>query len=120
MFNGALGTVVSVNLEEQEITVLFDERHVTDDRADLNEISLAWAVTIHQSQGSEYPSGTMLMANVYAALPDAQPQPVVHRVNAGEEAGDFSEAKKGDWASGAAGKSTGALLLSKRLSRVVG
>jgi exodeoxyribonuclease V alpha subunit len=37
------------------MTVQFDERSVTYDRADLNEITLAWAVTIHKSQGLEYP-----------------------------------------------------------------
>ncbi|WP_121971097.1 ATP-dependent RecD-like DNA helicase [Leptolyngbya sp. BC1307] len=61
VFNGDLGTVVGIDLEEQEVTVLFGERHVTYDRADLNEITLAWAVTIHKSQGSEYPVVLMPM-----------------------------------------------------------
>ena len=61
VFNGDLGTIVSVDLEKQEVTVLFDERPVTYDRADLNEITLAWAVTIHKSQGSEYPVVIMPM-----------------------------------------------------------
>jgi exodeoxyribonuclease V alpha subunit len=55
VFNGDLGTIISIDLEEQEVTVQFDARSVTYDRADLNEITLAWAVTIHKSQGSEYP-----------------------------------------------------------------
>ena len=33
----------------------YDQRWVTYDAADLNELTLAWAVTIHKSQGSEYP-----------------------------------------------------------------
>ena len=33
----------------------FESRSITYDLADLNEIGLAWAVTIHKSQGSEYP-----------------------------------------------------------------
>ncbi len=49
VFNGDLGTIVGIDLEKQEVTVLFGERHVTYDRADLNEITLAWAVTIHKS-----------------------------------------------------------------------
>ncbi|MGI8934496.1 MAG: ATP-binding domain-containing protein [Phormidesmis sp.] len=61
VFNGDLDTIVGIDLEEQEVTVLFDERSVTYDRADLNEITLAWAVTIHKSQGSEYPVVLMPM-----------------------------------------------------------
>ena len=61
VFNGDLGTVVGIDLEEQEVTVLFGDRQVVYDRADLNEITLAWAVTIHKSQGSEYPVVIMPM-----------------------------------------------------------
>ena len=55
VFNGDLGIVEGFDLEEQETTVQFESRSVTYDLADLNEIGLAWAVTIHKSQGSEYP-----------------------------------------------------------------
>ncbi len=55
VFNGDLGTITAVDTEEQEVTVAFNERLATYDYADLNEITLAWAVTIHKSQGSEYP-----------------------------------------------------------------
>jgi exodeoxyribonuclease V alpha subunit len=56
VFNGDVGMVVSIDLEEQEVVVKFaDERPVSYDYADLSELSLAWAVTIHKSQGSEYP-----------------------------------------------------------------
>ena len=56
VFNGDVGTVTSIDLEEQEVVVQFaDERAVSYDYADLSELSLAWAVTIHKSQGSEYP-----------------------------------------------------------------
>ncbi len=37
------------------LTVQFEGRFVTYDYADINELALAWAVTIHKSQGSEYP-----------------------------------------------------------------
>ena len=47
--------IAAVDVEEQEVVVQFGERSVSYDYADLNEISLAWAVTIHKSQGSEYP-----------------------------------------------------------------
>ncbi len=55
VFNGDLGTISEISLEEQEVTVQFAERAVTYDYADLGELALAWAVTVHKSQGSEYP-----------------------------------------------------------------
>jgi exodeoxyribonuclease V alpha subunit len=55
VFNGDLGTIVGINLEEQDVTVQFAGRSVTYDYADLSELSLAWSITIHKSQGSEYP-----------------------------------------------------------------
>jgi exodeoxyribonuclease V alpha subunit len=55
VFNGDLGTITAIDLEEQEVTVQYQERLVTYDYADLNEITLAFATTIHKAQGSEYP-----------------------------------------------------------------
>jgi exodeoxyribonuclease V alpha subunit len=55
VFNGDLGVIVAIDNEEQEIKVQFDQRQVSYDYADLLEVDLAWAVTIHKSQGSEYP-----------------------------------------------------------------
>lgn len=55
VFNGDLGVVTNINTEEQEVTVQYTTKTVSYDLADLNEIALAWAVTIHKSQGSEYP-----------------------------------------------------------------
>src|SRR5260370_20757718 len=54
VFNGDIGTIASIDLEEQEVVVHFTERAVTYDYADLSELALAWAVTVHKSQGSEY------------------------------------------------------------------
>ena len=55
VFNGDVGTIASIDLEEQEVVIQFTERTVTYDYADLSELALAWAVTVHKSQGSEYP-----------------------------------------------------------------
>ena len=56
VFNGDLGILKTIDSEEQEVTIQFDQRLVTYDYADLNELALAWAITIHKAQGSEYKS----------------------------------------------------------------
>ncbi|HEY9619088.1 MAG TPA: ATP-dependent RecD-like DNA helicase, partial [Crinalium sp.] len=55
VFNGDLGVIRAIDPEEQEVEAQFGDRTVTYDYADLNEITLAFATTIHKSQGSEYP-----------------------------------------------------------------
>ncbi|MCP6761905.1 MAG: ATP-dependent RecD-like DNA helicase [Fischerella sp. CENA71] len=55
VFNGDVGFITKIDTEEQEVSVQYAEREVNYDYADLNEIALAWSVTIHKSQGSEYP-----------------------------------------------------------------
>ena len=61
VFNGDVGFITEIGTEEQEVTVNYSNRSVTYDYADLNEIALAWSVTIHKSQGSEYPVVIMPM-----------------------------------------------------------
>ena len=55
VFNGDLGIIRRIDTTEQEVIIEFDERQVIYDYGDLNEVGLAYAVTIHKSQGSEYP-----------------------------------------------------------------
>lgn len=55
VFNGDIGVVTKVNLEDRELTVDFDDRAVVYDATELDELVLAYATTIHKSQGSEYP-----------------------------------------------------------------
>lgn len=55
IFNGDVGTIRSIDLEEQELLVHFGQRDVVYDYADLSELALAWAITVHKAQGSEYP-----------------------------------------------------------------
>lgn len=60
IFNGDMGMVVQINEYAAEVIVEFDEhRRVTYPFAQLDEIELAYAVTIHKSQGSEYPAVIM-------------------------------------------------------------
>ncbi len=57
VFNGTVGTVTSLSLEDQTLTVLTDEDEPVDyDFAELDELAHAYAITIHRSQGSEYPA----------------------------------------------------------------
>lgn len=56
VFNGDVGFVRDVDEETRSLVVLFDGRPVTYGAADLDELVLAYAVTIHKSQGSEYPA----------------------------------------------------------------
>lgn len=55
VFNGDIGTVSSLDLEERKLTVRFDDREVEYDVTELDELVQAYAITIHKSQGSEYP-----------------------------------------------------------------
>jgi exodeoxyribonuclease V alpha subunit len=74
IFNGTVGVVTGLSLEQQTLTVLTDEDEPVDyDFAELDELAHAYAVTIHRSQGSEYPavviplttsSWTMLQRNL--------------------------------------------------------
>ncbi len=56
VFNGDIGIVESINAEAQELTVVIDGRNVVYSFSDLDELVLAYAVTIHKSQGAEYPA----------------------------------------------------------------
>lgn len=60
IFNGDIGMIVQINEYAGEVVVEYDEhRRVTYPYAQLDEIELAYAVTIHKSQGSEYPAVIM-------------------------------------------------------------
>jgi len=56
VYNGDLGVVSRIDMEEGELSVDFDGREVTYGFGELDELVLAYATTIHKSQGSEYPA----------------------------------------------------------------
>jgi exodeoxyribonuclease V alpha subunit len=62
VFNGDIGQVVKIDHVEREVTIRFDLREVVYDFGELDEISLAYAITIHKSQGSEFPSVVIPLA----------------------------------------------------------
>lgn len=56
IFNGDMGTILEINNKEQKMSVLFDDNRISKyDFTLLDELETAYAVTIHKSQGSEFP-----------------------------------------------------------------
>jgi exodeoxyribonuclease V alpha subunit len=55
VFNGDIGRIELIDLEEGEIRVDFESREVVYELSDLDELTLAYAMSVHKSQGSEYP-----------------------------------------------------------------
>lgn len=56
VFNGDLGRIAKIDLELQEVLIDIDGRKVPYEFSDLDEVVLAYAISIHKSQGSEYPA----------------------------------------------------------------
>jgi exodeoxyribonuclease V alpha subunit len=56
IFNGDIGRIVGLDAEEKKLVVRIDERDVEFEDADLDELMPAYAISIHKSQGSEYPA----------------------------------------------------------------
>lgn len=56
VFNGDIGQIVKIDPVEREVTIRFDQREVVYDFGELDEVALAYAITIHKSQGSEFPA----------------------------------------------------------------
>jgi exodeoxyribonuclease V alpha subunit len=56
VYNGDIGRIERIDLESQLVTVSFDGWKVPYDFSELDEIALAYAISVHKSQGSEYPA----------------------------------------------------------------
>lgn len=59
IFNGDIGRIDRIDREEQEVIVRFYDRSVNISFLDLDDLALAYAITVHKSQGSEYPAVVM-------------------------------------------------------------
>lgn len=69
VFNGDIGVIASVNVEDRTLKVKFDDRMAEYDGTELDELVHAYATTIHKAQGSEYPIVVMpILMNHYVML----------------------------------------------------
>jgi exodeoxyribonuclease V alpha subunit len=77
VFNGSVGVVTALSLEDQELRVLLDEdEEVGYGFEELDELTHAYAVSIHRAQGSEYPC---VVVPLVTSAADAAAQPALHR-----------------------------------------
>jgi exodeoxyribonuclease V alpha subunit len=62
VFNGDIGQIIKIDPVEREGTMKFDQREVVYDFGELDEVALAYAITIHKAQGSEFPAVVIPLA----------------------------------------------------------
>jgi exodeoxyribonuclease V alpha subunit len=68
VFNGDIGQITKIEPADRELTVKFDQREVNYDFGELDELALAYAITIHKSQGSEFPAVVIPLATQHYLL----------------------------------------------------
>jgi exodeoxyribonuclease V alpha subunit len=68
VFNGDIGQIASIDPLERAVSVRFEQREVAYDFGELDELSLAYAITIHKSQGSEFPAVVIPLATQHYML----------------------------------------------------
>ena len=68
VFNGDIGTVQSIDPIDRTLTILFDDRCVEYDVTELDEVTLAYATTVHKAQGAEYPIVVMPVMMTHFAM----------------------------------------------------
>ena len=62
VFNGDIGRIQTIDLEEGEIVIDFDGRTVVYESGELDTVALAYATSVHKAQGSEYPAVVIPLA----------------------------------------------------------
>lgn len=59
VFNGSIGRIVSIDPQKARVVVVFEETHADYDLSEMHELALAYAISVHKSQGSQYPAVVM-------------------------------------------------------------
>ena len=68
VFNGDIGRIAGIDEEEGRVFIDYDARRVEYETGELDEVSLAYATTVHKSQGSEYPAVVIPLATQHYLL----------------------------------------------------
>lgn len=68
VYNGDIGTISSIDFKNKTIYVLFDGRKIKYKLEELDELNLAYAMTIHKSQGSEFPIVVLTLTSSYGTM----------------------------------------------------
>lgn len=68
IYNGDIGIIKSINTEDQELVVEFPQGEKLYQATDIPDLSLAYAITIHKSQGSEYPAVVMILSTQHYVM----------------------------------------------------
>ena len=59
VFNGSIGMILAIDSDKARVSVAFEETHAEYDLSELDELGLAYAISVHKSQGSQYPAIVM-------------------------------------------------------------
>ena len=68
VWNGDLGIIEHVDAEDGKLQVRFDDRVVAYENTELDDLTLAYACTVHKSQGSEYPAVVVVMLTAHFVM----------------------------------------------------
>ena len=68
VYNGDIGRIGSIDRERKVFQVQFENEEVTYDFSELDQLELSYALTIHKSQGSEYPAVVIVMHSSHYAM----------------------------------------------------
>lgn len=68
VYNGDIGTITSIDFENKSLCITFDDRELSYNLEELDELNLAYAMTIHKSQGSEFPIVVLSLSSPYGDM----------------------------------------------------